>query len=151
MIPLTKSQLKEHIRATKCHICFKRFGDRVRVRDHCHYSGLYRGAAHSSCNMRYKILSYIPVVFHNLTGYDAYLFIRKLAKYTTHMGVIAKNLEDYISFSIKVEVDKYVDKEGNERPREIELRFIDSFKFMSSSLDSLVNNLAKGGHKFWWF
>ena len=151
MIPLTKSQLKEHKRATKCHICFKQFGDRVKVRDHCHYSGLYRGAAHSSCNMRYKISSYIPVVFHNLAGYDAHLFIRELAKYTTHMGVIAKNVEDCISFSIKVEVDKYVDKEGNERPREIELRFIDSFKFMSSSLDSLVNNLAKGGHKFWGF
>ena len=151
MIPLTKSQLKEHKRATKCHICFKQFGDRGKVRDHCHYSGLYRGAAHSSCNLRYKIPSYIPVVFHNLTGYDAHLFIRELAKYTTHMGVIAKNVEDYISFSIKVEVDKYVDKEGNEHPREIELRFIDSFKFMSSSLDSLVNNLAKGAHKFWGF
>ena len=67
------------------------------------------------------------------------------------MGVIAKNVEDYISFSIKVEVDKYVDSEGNERPREIELRFTDSFKFMSSSLDSLVNNLGKGGHRFWGF
>ena len=151
MIPLTKSQLKEHKRATKCHICFKQFGDRGKVRDHCHYCGLYRGAAHSSCNLRYKIPSYIPVVFHNLAGYDVHLFIRKLAKYTTHMGVIAKNVEDYISFSIKVEVGKYVDKEGNECPREIELRFIDSFKFMSSSLDLLVNNLAKGGHKFWGF
>ena len=151
MIPLTKSQLKEHKRATKCHICFKQFGDRGKVRDHCHYSDLYRGAAHSSCNLRYKILSYIPVVFHNLAGYDAHLFIRELAKHTTHMGVIAKNVEDYISFSIKVEVDKYVDKDGNEHPKEIELRFIDSFKFMSSSLDSLVNNLAKGGHKFWGF
>ena len=67
------------------------------------------------------------------------------------MGVIAKNTEDYISFSIKVEVDKYVDKEGNERTKEMELRFIDSIKFMSSSLDSLVNNLARGGHKFWGF
>ena len=59
------------------------------------------------------------------------------------MGIIAKNVEDYISFSIKVKVDKYKDKEGNEKYKEIELRFIDSFKFMSSSLDSLVNNLAK--------
>ena len=67
------------------------------------------------------------------------------------MGVIAKNTEDYISFSIKVEVDKYVDKEGNERTKEMELRFIDSIKFMSSSLDSLVNNLARGGHGFWGF
>ena len=67
------------------------------------------------------------------------------------MGVIAKNVEDYISFSIKVEVDKYIDSEGNEKSKEIELRFIDSFKLMSSSLDSLVNNLAKGDHKFWGF
>ena len=67
------------------------------------------------------------------------------------MGVIAKNIEDYISFSIKVEVDKYVDKEGNEKSKEIELRFIDSFKFMSSSLDSLIKNLAKGNHKLWGF
>ena len=67
------------------------------------------------------------------------------------MGVITKNMEDYISFSIKVEVDKYVDKEGNERMEEMELRFIDSIKFMSSSLDSLVNNLARGVHEFWGF
>ena len=151
MIPLTKTQLKEYKCATKCHICFKQFGDKGKVRDHCHYSGLYRAAARSSCNLRYKIPSYIPVVFHNLAGYDAHLFIRELAKHTPQMGVIAKNVEDYISFSIKVEVDKYIDKEGNEKSKEIELRFIDSFKFMSSSLDSLVNNLAKGDHKFWGF
>ena len=57
-------------------------------------------------------------------------------------------MEDYISFSIKVEVDKYVDKNGEEKFKEIDLRFIDSFKFMSSRLDSLSGNLAKGGHKF---
>ena len=59
------------------------------------------------------------------------------------MGIIAKNTEDYISFSIKVEVDKYIDKNGNKRTKEMELRFIDSIKFMSSSLDCLVNNLAR--------
>ena len=67
------------------------------------------------------------------------------------MGVIAKSTEDYISFSIKAEVGKYVDKNGQERPKEIDLRFIDSIKFMSSSLDSLVNNLARGGNKFFGF
>ena len=151
MIPLTKKQLKEYKNATKCHIYFKPFGDKGKVRDYCHYTGIYRGAAHFGCNLRYKIPSYIPVVFHNLAGYDAHLFIRELAKHTTHMGVIAKNVEDFISFSIKVEVDKYVDKNREEKSKEIELRFIDSFKFMSSSLDSLVNNLAKGDHKFWGF
>ena len=102
MMPLTKSQLKEYRSITKCHICFKEFGDKGKVRDHCHYSGLYRGAAHFSCNLRYKIPSYIPVVFHNLGGYDAHLFIRELAKHTSHMGVIVKNVEDYISFSIRL-------------------------------------------------
>ena len=101
--------------------------------------------------MRYKIPNYIPVVFHNLAGYDAHLFIRELAKHTKDIGVIGKNVEDYISFSIKVEVDKYVDKNEEEKFKEIDLRFIDSFKFMSSRLDSLSGNLARGGHKFWGF
>ena len=151
MAPPTKSQHKEYERATKSHICFKPFSKKERrVRDHCHYTGLYRGAAYSSCNLQYKIPNYIPVVFHNLAGYNAHLFKRELSKYTSCMGVIAKNMEDYISFSIKVEVDRY-DKDGNERTREMELRFIDSIKFMSSSLDSLVNNLARGGHEFFGF
>ena len=67
------------------------------------------------------------------------------------MGVIAKNTEDHISFSIRVEVDKYIDKNGDKQTKEMELRFTDSIKFMSSSLDSLVNNLAGGGHEFWGF
>ena len=85
---------------------------------------------------------YIPVVFHNLSGYDAHLFIRELAASIpggARMGVIAKTKEDYISFSIKVAVDKYIDKNGIEKDKEIELRFINSFKFMSSSLDSLTS------------
>ena len=67
-------------------------------------------------NLMYKIPSYIPVVFHNLLGYDAHLFIRELGRYSRDtMGVIAKNKEDYISFSVEVVVDKYVDKLGNEK------------------------------------
>ena len=67
------------------------------------------------------------------------------------MGVIAKNKEDYITFSIKVTADKHVDKNGVEKHKEIELRFIDSFKFMSSSLDSLTNNLVRGGQELFGF
>ena len=156
MDKLTKEQNIEFITAKECHICFKKFSPKDRkVRDHCHYTGKYRGATHSSCNLRYRIPDYIPVVFHNLAGYDAHLFIKELAKHTTKIGVIAKNTENDISFSVKVEADKFIDKAGktalNEKSKEIELRFIDSFKFMSSSLDSLVNNLAKGGHEFWGF
>ena len=65
------------------------------------------------------------------------------------MEVIAKNKEDYITFSIRVVVDKYKDKNGVEK--EIELRFIDSFKFMSSSLDSLTTNLVRGGQHLFGF
>ena len=152
MDKLTKEQTVEFVTAKECHICFKKFSPKDRkVRDHCHYTGKYRGAAHSSCNLRYRIPDYIPVIFHNLAGYDVHLFIKELAKHMSKIGVIAKNTENYISFSVKVEVDKFIDKAGNEKSKEIELRFIDSFKFMSSSLDSLVNNLAKGGYEFWGF
>ena len=132
-------------KSERCHICFKPFKeDNPKVRDHCHYTSRYRGPSHMKCNLQYKISSYIPIVFHNLSGYDAHLFIKELAASTdgAKMGVIAKNKEDYISFSIKVEVDKYMDKKRIERSKEIELRFIDSFKFMSSSLDSPVKKLA---------
>ena len=122
-----------------------------KVRDHCHYTGFYRGRAHSLCNLRYKIPSYIPVVFHNLSGYDAHLFIRELGGHTSDMEVIAKNKEDYISFSVKVPVEKYIDKNGEEKDKLIELRFMDSFKFMSSSLDSLTKNLVRGGKKLFGF
>ena len=86
-------------------------------------------------------------MFHNLSGYDAHLFIRELGAHASDMEVIAKNKEDYISFSIKVPVDSYIDKNGEEKDKLIELRFTDSFKFMSSSLDSLTKNLLRDGKK----
>ena len=152
MDPLTEKQWEKYKKATKCHICYKPFTQtNLKVRGHCHYTGLYRGPAHSSCNSRYKLPSYIPVVFHNLSGYDAHLFIRELGGHTSDMEVIAKNKEDYISFSIKVPVDSYIDNNGKEKDKLIELRFIDSFKFMSSSLDSLTKNLVRGGKKLYGF
>ena len=152
MGPITKKQWKKYKRSTMCHICYKPFTQtNLKVRDHCHYTGLYRGPAHSLCNLRYKIPSYIPVVFHNLSGYDAHLFIRELGAHTSDMEVITKNKEDYISFSIKVPVDCFIDKNGEEKDKLIELRFIDSFKFMSSSLDSLTKNLVRGGKKLFGF
>ena len=153
MDPLTKAQLKKYEEASRCYICFKSFnGENPKVRDHCHYTGNYRGPAHMKCNLMYKIPPYIPIVFHNLSGYDANLFIKELASLTDgSIGIIAKNTEDYMPFSIKVEVDKYIDENRIERLKEIKLRFIDSFIFMSSSLDSLVNNLARRGEQFFGF
>ena len=94
MKPLTSKEWKEYDKATKCHICYKSFeGLNPKVRDHCHYTGQYRGPSHRNCNLRYKIPSHIPIAFHNLSGYDAHLFIRELGKETDKIGVIAENKE----------------------------------------------------------
>ncbi|XP_036144767.1 uncharacterized protein LOC118646287 [Monomorium pharaonis] len=75
METLSKEQLKAYRSATLCHICKKSFApDDKRVRDHCHLTGRYRGPAHSSCNLFYRNVSYIPVVFHNLSGYDSFYY-----------------------------------------------------------------------------
>ena len=147
MDPLTKRQWKRYEKASRCHICFKPFNSKdPKVRDHCHYTGRYRGPAHSLYNLRYRIPSYIPVVFHNLLSYDPHLFIKELGKHSNDIGVKAKNKEDYITFSVNVAVDKNINKEGNEKDKLINLRFIDSFKFMASCLDSLT---SKKWHLVW--
>jgi len=133
-----KQDEKAFRKAIKCHICDEELGD-DRVRDHCHLSGKYRGAAHNECNINYKIPKFIPVVFHNLSGYDGHLFIKKLGG---KIKCIPTNEEKYISFSKEVIVDSF-EKSGKKIYVKRELRFIDSFRFMASSLDSLVSNLNK--------
>ena len=80
MAGLTDVLKREQEAAEKCHICLKEFNDRRNrmVRDHCHYTGLYRGAAHNDCSLKYKMPDHIPIVFHNLSGYDDHLFIKEL-------------------------------------------------------------------------
>jgi hypothetical protein len=68
----TADDKKKFEDATVCHICEKELGD-DRVRDHCHLTGKFRGAAHNECNLNYKIPKFFPVVFHNLSGYDSHL------------------------------------------------------------------------------
>ena len=105
MGPLTNKQWTRHKKASKCHICYKVFNFKdPEVRDHCHYTGKYRGPAHSLCNLRYKIPSYIPVIFHNLSGCDAHLFIKELGNHSNDVGLIAKNKEDYITFQLTLQL-----------------------------------------------
>ena len=79
MTRLTDESKREHEAAKKCHICLKEFNDpkNKKVRDHCHYIGEYRGAAHNNCNLKYKIPNHIPIVFHNLTDYDTHLLVHQ--------------------------------------------------------------------------
>ena len=68
-------------------------------------------------------------------------------KHFDGIGVISKNKEEYITFAVKISVDKYIDKNGEEKDKFMELRFIDSFKFMATSLDSLTRNLVSLGKR----
>jgi hypothetical protein len=86
---------------------------------------------------------FIPVLFKNLEGYDAHLFIRNLGVSSGDIKCIPKTEEKYISFTKEVEVDEFRGKDGKKRKFKMELRFLDSFKFMASSLDKLVKGLGK--------
>ena len=97
-----------------------------KVRDHCHYTGKYRGAAHCICNLRYKTLKEIPVVFHNGSTYDYCFIIKELAKeFEGQFECLGQNTEKYITFSvlIKKELD-------NGRTLTYKIKFIDNVRFM---------------------
>lgn len=128
----TEKDSKEFNKATHCHICnHLLFFDRVR--DHCHLTGTYRGAAHQYCNLNYRIRKQIPVFFHNLAGYDCHLFIKELAESLGPVRVIPKNKENYVSFT------KFLEVSENDF---VQIKFVDSFKFLNASLEKLANGLA---------
>ena len=129
-------------KARVCWICQKEFGSEKKVRDHCHFTGKYRGAAHAKCNLQFKKPKFTPVIFHNLSGYDAHLFVKNLGKSEGNIKCIPNNEENYISFSKDIAVGEYVNKKGEKVEVKHEIRFLDSFKFMASSLESLVGNLG---------
>ena len=132
---MTKEDEEAFKKATHCHICEKKYKvDDVTVRDHCHVTGKYRGSAHQTCNLKLQISAEkikIPVIFHNLKGYDSHFIINELGELIKKgqeisIKVIAQNAEKYMAFYI-----------GNH------LSFIDSFAFMSSSLEKLASNLSE--------
>ena len=104
---LTPQEEKDFQLATICHICeqdlFKdeETGQIIKLRDHCHFTGEYRGAAHKQCNLKCKKPLILPVLFHNLQGYDSHLFIKQLAKVSGDLSCIPSTEEKYISFSKK--------------------------------------------------
>ena len=133
---------QQYEKETKCWICKGELNN-DKFRDHCHFTGRYRGAAHNSCNLKYRKPNFTPVVFHNLSGYDSHLFIKNLGFTAGNIDCIPNNEERYISFTKNIEVGSYMNSEGETKPKSLKIRFIDSFKFMAASLDSLVNNLPE--------
>ena len=116
-----------------------------KVKDHCHYTGKYSGAAHNICNLRYKIPKEIPIVFHNGSTYDYHFIIKESVKeFDGNFECLGENTEKYITFSVPIK------KEIKNKNKIIEItykiKFIDSFRFMSTSLSKLVDNLSEGLH-----
>ena len=115
MIPLKNDEKKFYEKQKVCYICKKEFCTdknyekefklKQKVRDHCHYTGKFRGAAHSICNLRYKIPREIPVVFHNGSTYSYHHFIiKQLAEeFKGEFSCLGENTEKYIIFSVPIE------------------------------------------------
>ena len=104
IIPLTKEEKINYNDQQICYICKKEFdkSDKKhhKVRDHCHYTGKYRGAAHNICNLRYKVPKEIPVVFHNGSTYDYHFITKELVKeFEGNFDCLGENTEKYIIFS----------------------------------------------------
>ena len=134
IIILKKPDQKDKYKAkqqTDCYLCKKPLlqkNYRDAVKDHCHLTGKYRGAAHNECNLKLRInpkTDQIPVVFHNLRGYDAHHLMQAMANLQKEVKCVANNMEKYITISV----------DG--------LRFIDSLNFLQGSLDSLVKATPK--------
>ena len=133
-------------KATSCHICGKKYKKTdKRVRDHCHINGEFRGSAHNQCNRDFTITDKIPVIFHNLKGYDSHFIMQEIGKiietntYVDRKGetrqhkinVIPNNMEKYMAFMLGYN-----------------LVFIDSLQFMNQSLANLVKNLPEDAYKY---
>ena len=144
---ITPEEEEQFKQASKCWICGNLLNLQDRVRDHCHFTGRYRGAAHNRCNLQYSKPNNISVFFHNLTGYDSHLFIKKLNKTMGTIDCIPNNEENYISFSKTIKTGEYVDKKGETKDKNFKIIFKDSMKFLNTSIEALVNNLPEDGFK----
>ena len=112
--------------SNSCWICKKIMNDGIKkVRDHCHITSKFRGAAHWNCNINFQLTKRIPVIFHNLKGYDSHLIFPVLHKFNLKINVIPNGLEKYMAF--------FLNKN---------LVFIGSMQFMNSGLVKLVKNLS---------
>ena len=120
---ITPEEEYQFSKEENCYYCSRYLGN-DRVRDHDHLTGKFRAAAHSKCNLLARKDTFLPIFFHNLSHYDAHLFIKQLANRPKQVEVLAKNAEEYISFSYGC------------------FRFLDSYRFLQGSLDNITKSMT---------
>ena len=129
---MTEEEEQLFEQGNSCWICKKLINNNEeKFRDRCHVTGKFRGAAHWDCNINFQLTKKVPVIFHNLKGYDSHLIFSELNKFNLKTNVIPNGLEKYMEFFL-----------GKN------LVFIDSTQFMNSSLDKLVKNLSDEDFKY---
>ena len=151
MTPLTTDDVFLYESQKVCYICKrgfcydknkKEFKIYQKVRDHCHFTGKFRGAAHSLCNLRYKVPQEIPVKIQNGSKYDYHFIIKELAEELRgeEFECLGENTEKYICFSVPTK--KEHDNDSGEKIT-YKIKFIDSCRFMESKLSDLIDNLSE--------
>ena len=127
-----------------CCLCGMDVEKTARVLHHCHFSGTIFGVAHSKCNLRARTTNFLPVFFHNLSRYDAHHILEHLKlKVGEELSAIAITDETYISFSINIPVGTYKKQSGQLVKLYQSLRFLDSYQFVSQSLENLAKTMKK--------
>ncbi|WP_375671641.1 hypothetical protein, partial [Bartonella sp. CL27QHWL] len=128
---MTDEDWKRYQLETHCYYCNQLLGY-DKVKDHDHYNGKYRGASHNSCNLNEKKAMFVPVFFHNLSNYDSHLFIKELMTKlpeNKNLKLLAKSPEEYISFQFGC------------------FKFLDSYRFLQSSLDNITKSMTDDDFK----
>ena len=113
-----------------CWICNEELNT-DKVRDHCHITGKFRGAAHNQCNLKLKIPKKLFIIFHSLEGYDEHIIFKELNNFDVGIGVIPKTIEKYMSIIVNRTIT-----------------FIDSNEFYKGALDTLASNLEDNYFKY---
>jgi len=136
MIKLTEEEKNKFQKTEVCECCLKSFKDfnLLKVKDHCHFTGRYRQCLCLSCNFEMTNVSFVPIFFHNLS-YDSHFIIRELGCNDKDIHIIPNSSEKYISFSKEI-VSRF------------SIKFVDTFRFMASSLSSLADNLSEDKTRF---
>ena len=98
---LSSEKKIHHEKAESCYVCDCSFTiESHKVRDHCHVIRNYRGASCNKCNLGMKLIKTIPVIFHNLKGYDSHLLLPELEKFNKIKSIIPNNMQTYMSFLV---------------------------------------------------